>query len=406
MRKLLLLTVLWAACGSPEKPGAQSPGAASEAAPVVAALQASKFDEARQMASRVLQKDAHNSRAAAVRAIVTYQAAGETFVRGFREMLDRGETLKAFDHEHGRSLWRDFLTALEAVERDLAIAGEDRAFSLELCLACWQHDWNLNGQLDDRDRKLFEIERDANGEAVDQADPARRPTFRFDAGDIEWARAMISFQRAAVELVLAYRWTELDTLFNFNLFGSNKNLPPIVIHLIDRGRMKHAREMILAGLDHADRCRAAYLAETDDDREWVPSPKQQNHPVPLRLDAAMYDKWEGVIGDVRRMLRSEEAISIRGLAGVFEPAAAPLMPDGYIDLGTMLREPKDVVIDLANDPKTPEAIEKLLRGVFGNGYRTGMKPTPLVGRLAQMRGELDAGSDTIDAKLRYLLWLN
>ena len=30
----------------------------------------------------------------------------------------------------------------------------------------------------------------------------------------------------------------------------------------------------------------AYLAETDDDREWVPNPKQQSHPMPLPVDAA------------------------------------------------------------------------------------------------------------------------
>ncbi len=407
MLRIVLVVAVLAGCGGGAgKPTLQSPKAIADAAPAIAALQASRFGDARQVAGEVLARDAHNSRAAAVRALATYQTAGDALVRGLGELLDKGEVMKMLDHEHGVTLWRDFLGALEAVDRDLTTAGADPQFSLELCLACWTYDWNRNGQIDDRDRRLFEIEYTATGEPIDQADPGRRPTFRFDAGDIEWARAMISFQRAAVELILAYRWTELDGLFKFNIFGNNQSMPPIVIHLADASRVKRVRELVLAGLDHADRSRAAYLAEADDDREWVPSPTQRNHPVPLPMDARMYATWQAVIGDVRRMLKSEEGISLRALATALEPGAALVMPDGYIDLGAMLREPKDIVIDLASDAKTPQQIEKLLRGLFGNGYRAAMKVSPLIGRLARIKQELEAGSDTFGLKLRYLLWLN
>src|SRR5258706_15057723 len=118
---------------------------------------------------------------------------------------------------------------------------------MELCLACWQHDWNRSGEIDDRDRKLFEIEYDANGGVLDQSDPARRPTFRFDIGDVSWARAMISFQRAAAELVLAYKWSELDKLMHFDIFRSNEKLGKMTMRLIDPVRVRHARELILAG---------------------------------------------------------------------------------------------------------------------------------------------------------------
>lgn len=409
IRILLAMVGVLAACGNgpePAKPVPQSPAAIAAAAPAITALQTSKFEDARQLASQVLQQDGANSRAAAVRALVTYQAAGNTLIRELTEIMDKGEELKAFDHEGGRTTWRDFLAALEAVDRDLAIAGADPGFSLELCLACWQHDWNRNGQIDDRDRKLFEIEYDAKGESVDQADPARRPTFRFDAGDIEWARAMVSFQRAGVEMILAYRWTELDKLFKWKLFGSNKDMTPIRIKLIDPGRLKRARELILAGVDHADKCRASYLAETDDDREWVPNPKQQSHPIPLPMDATIYATWEGVTGDVRRMLTSEDGLSLKAFVGILEPKAAMIVPDAYLDFGAMLRDPKDIVLDLSDESESPQNIERVLRGVFGNGYRTGMKPSPVVQRLSRMKDDLERGSDTFDKKLRYLLWLN
>lgn len=408
-RILLTFACVLVACGNgpePAKPVPQSPAAISAAAPAITALQASKFDDARQIASRVLQQDGANSRAAAVRALVTYQAAGETLVRDLTEILNTGEALKAFDHEGGRSTWKDFLAALEAVDRDLAIAGADPGFSLELCLACWQHDWNRNGHIDDRDRKLFELENDAKGEPIDQTDPARRPTFRFDAGDIEWARAMIAFQRAGVELILGYRWTELDKLFKFRIFGSNTKVGAVTIKLIDPGRIAHARELILAGLEHADKCRTAYLAETDDDREWVPNPTQQSHPIPLPMDTTIYATWEGVTGDLRRMLSSEEGLSLRQFASILEPKVTAFVPDAYLDLGAMLREPKDIVVDFSDESETPQNIERVVRGVFGNGYRTRMKPSPVVQRLQRVRDDLERGSDTVDSKLRYFLWLN
>ena len=216
---------------------------------------------------------------------------------------------------------------------------------------------------------------------------------------------MIAFQRAAGELVLAYKWSELD-----NLLAHGMRLQRLVIRLTDPARVKRARELAIAGLDHADRCREAYLAETDDDREWVPSPRQKSHPMPLEVDDALYRTWAGVTGDLRRMLKSEEGLSMRDLAGLIEDDLGRRASNAYIDLGRMLAEPRDIAIDIAallghGDPDAA-AIEQLLRGVLGNGFQTQMKPSPLVGRLRAMKRQLDRGEDTFERKLRYLLWLN
>jgi len=212
---------------------------------------------------------------------------------------------------------------------------------------------------------------------------------------------MISFQRAGVELVLAFRWSELDKLFRRGALDAR-------IKLVDPGRVKHARELVLAGLAYADQTREAYLAETDDDREWVPNPRQHSHAVPLDVDDALYATWAAVTGDLRRMLASEEGVSLRELANAIDPRAGMFAPDAYVDLGRMFREPGDFVIDFDTIDRGPDpkAIEALLRGMLGNGYQTQMKPSPLVKRLAAMKQQLDHGEDTFDRKLRYLLWLN
>jgi hypothetical protein len=210
---------------------------------------------------------------------------------------------------------------------------------------------------------------------------------------------MIAFQRAAVELVLAYRWSELDKLFG-------RGEPRIVLPVAAADRVRRARAAIIEGVGYADRCRAEYLAETDDDREWVPSPRQHNHPMPLEVDAQLYETWAGVTGDVRRLLASEEGLSLREVAGLLDRRLALLVPAAYVDVGRMLEEPTEIVIDTHDSDKTPAGIERILRGLLGHGYRAAMKPSPLVGRLRRMHDELDRGEDTFERKLRYLLWLN
>jgi hypothetical protein len=57
-------------------------------------------------------------------------------------------------------------------------------------------------------------------------------------------------------------------------------------------------------------------------------------------------------------------------------------------------------------PAELEGLEGALRSVFGVYYVEKMKPSPLVGRLARVRSEIDRGEDSLERKLRYLFWLN
>ena len=386
-----------------------------DSAVAVSSLQAARFAEAASQASLVLVRDPGNSRAAAVHAIATYQAAGS---RLRDDLFAAGMSL--LDHATARDVGDRFLDQLAVVDRDLAVVAADPAFSLDLCLACWEHDWNHNGEIDDRDRALFEIEFDGRvtpggddeGGELPKGDPRRRPTFRFDTGDADWARAMISFQRAALEILLAYRWSEVGKLFARGM----DHAPALVLHLEDAPRVQRARTWILDGLRYADRCRAEYLAETDDTREWVPSPRQHDHPVPLEVDAALYQTWADVTGDIRRLLEGEDGISFRELAALGKRDSAAYFPDAYLDLGAMLRQPADITLDLAlieaadevrsNTVAVVPLIEKFLRGALGKGYAAAKQRSPLVGRLERMKRELSMGNDTFERKLRYLLWLN
>lgn len=397
---LALLAAL-VGCGG-ESPPARTPEQRSgDSAPALQALRDARFTDAAAHANAALALDPESSQAAAVRAIAGYQRAGHDLVHELSRVIEEAEGVRFFDHAAGRAAWQQFVDRLDAVDRDLAVVAADRDFALELCIACWEHDWNRTGEIDERDRRLFEIEYDGVGGEIPEGDARRRPTFRFDVGDAEWARAMLSYQRAGVELVLAYRWSALDQLFVRG--GDDQRF---VIPLLDAERVKRARTRILAGAEHADRCRKAYLAETDDDREWVPNPRQVNHPIPLAVDAELYAIWEAITGDVRHLVSSREGLSLRELAGLIEDDLLLFVPDAYIDVGKMLGTPEDIVLDVRDEARTPANVERILRGVLGNGYQTKMKPSPLPGRLRTMKRQLDRGEDTAEHKLRYLLWLN
>lgn len=404
LRLSVIAALVLASCGGPSvrpTPAAR----ATAAAGAVAELRAGNFDRAIALADPVLARDGGNSHAAAVRAIARYQAALHQLLLDAGTVIDGAERRGGINHEYMRSSLVKAEAALAAADADLAAVAADPDFALELCLACWRHDWNRNGRVDESDERLLQIEIDGEGNELPEGDPRRTPTFRLDVGDAHWARAMVSFQRAVLQLLLAYKWTELDRVFA----RGGGEMTRLTFPLAEPARVARARELVLAGLDAADRARTAYLAERDDDREWVPSPAQKSHPIPLPADETLYRTWADVVGDLRRLVSGEQGISVAELAQLGDHRwQRP--PQGYLDLGHLFAAPADIVLDIATlgavEPDDASSVENALRSVLGGGYATKMQPSPLVGRLRRMKGELDQGGETLERKLRYFLWLN
>ncbi len=392
-RTLAFFAILAASCGARQTPAERE----ASARPAVVLLQGGRFADAARAADEALAKDDENALARSVRAIATWERSADALAaevlpaltRFLRQRIDVARLRASLAHAEA---------ALARVDDDLAVAEEDKAFALELCIACWTGDWNHDGEVNRRDERLLEIELDAKGDELPAGDPRRKPTFRLDVGDVSWARAMVAFQRALLDVALAYRWE--DTLsFERSREGGGR-----VVQLADAGRMRAARDRILEGLDHSDHARAAYLAEKDDDREWVPSPRQQSHPLPLPVNDALYDTWSGVLGDVRRLVRSEEGLDVAELAMLAGERGQAA--HGFVDVGRLLSSPRNLRFDedaLEHAERDPDAA---LRSVLGDAYAARMRPSPLPRRLARMAGELKNGDESLGRKLRYFLWLN
>jgi hypothetical protein len=403
--RIVFVLAFAAACGSSgggaSRPGGRPTASAAEK-PAIDALLRGDFAGAGIAADEVLRRTPDAARAAAVRAVSRYQAAAVTLGARLERLGDDFERkpAPAFDSEL-RAALLEADRALVSVDQDLAIAEADPSFALELCLACWSYDWTGDKEVNERDIHMLEIEYDARGEELPEGDPRRRPTFRLDHGDVIWARAAIDFQRSLLHLAAAYRWSALASL---------RDKAPTVfrIPLANREDVAEAGRLAESALDHAERCRQAYLAESDDDREWVPSPKQKSHPVPLEVDAALYETWGGVLADLRDLVRGETGVSLGEIFALIPEYRGPT-DLGYLDVGRIFSEPRDIVIETA-------ALEKLedmrtnpkpvLRSFLGGLWRETMKPSPIVGRARRARDSLVRGEQTLDRKLRYLFWFN
>jgi hypothetical protein len=258
---------------------------------------------------------------------------------------------------------------------------------------------------------LFEIERDKQLKEIPEGDNRRRPTYRFDHGDIAWGRAMLSYQQALASLALAYDWQWVDMFLDDDK-PRGKKPTKITIKLVDAKKVAKAREQLFAGLAASDEARLAYVAETDDDREWVPSPKQKNYAAPLPVDANLYRTWEDVVLDVRSLVAGETGISFQALWELAEEKDAP---PGFIDFGAMLTKPKNIVIDVTmidriDDEKNPAKRATLMvsfiKNLIGNGFRMQMKPSRLTDRFIQLRKDMSANDEVFSDKLKYFFWLN
>ncbi len=366
------------------------------------ALRRGDLDHASKEAGRVLGADPENSHAAAVRALSRYERAMRQLAIDVRTIAVSGAAFGGVNHRYFRSALTEGERELALVDADLAIVDRDERCALDLCLACWERDWNANGRIDESDRLLFQVERDADGNPIPEADPRRKPTFRFDHGDVSWARAFVAFQRAIIDFVLAYDGGDLDGVL---ATGSKKRV--VRIRLLHPERVRAAREQLWMGLRRSRAARAAYLAETDDEREWMPNPRQKNHPLPMPVDDALYETWDAVIGDLERLLDSREGLSVAELQALDHGRSSP-RAKGYLDFGRLLSDPRDIVIDLdaLEAAEKRGAVDGMMKSTFGRSYVRSMRPSPLIGRLRRMKGEVDRGDESLERKLRYLLWIN
>jgi hypothetical protein len=160
----------------------------------------------------------------------------------------------------------------------------------------------------------------------------RQILVRFDRADVAWLRGYCHLLEAIGEVLLAHDgrelfehtgqvfFTKIETPYKFLLAkpsGENEfwaNIPDMiaVIHLLRLPVIEPAR--MQAALAHLQQMLAMsremwkfVLAETDDDHEWIPNPKQKS-VVGITVTQQMVDGWLGFLDEADALLAGKRLI--------------------------------------------------------------------------------------------------
>ncbi|HEX6138531.1 MAG TPA: hypothetical protein VF059_12805 [Casimicrobiaceae bacterium] len=175
----------------------------------------------------------------------------------------------------------------------------------------WQIDFDGDGDVSVTEQFFFWVPRRGSDvpPLVATTDPVRlrssyvSPVIHVDQSDVYWAIAYCHFAEAALNLLLAY-----DVV---------KDGPV----LVDAGRIRNvAYKRLLDGVRYSSKLRASLLRETDDDREWIASPRQKHTSFPLVMDAQTFETWGTMLPELERVLQGRAllggSVPTRGPGGV------------------------------------------------------------------------------------------
>jgi hypothetical protein len=154
----------------------------------------------------------------------------------------------------------------------------------------------------------------------------------FDRADVHWMIGYTHLLRALVEVWLAHDTEEFyDQTAHFFFEGADSPYETLSTGRDDRGfnadqiaeaiaaihlvhfrpthpeRLHRAREHLMDMIGQSRQCWKHALAETDDDREWIPNAKQTSL-TPLTVDAQQIDAWGRFLDEAEAVLRGQKLL--------------------------------------------------------------------------------------------------
>lgn len=283
-------------------------------------------------------------------------------------------------YEDFRRILDDFRRDLMDAEGVLAGITDDRV-ALPLRLAEVKLDLDGDGKATDRFADIMaKMMRGQSFEFLKD-----NPSFlvRFDRGDVPWLRAYCHLLSGMLDVYLA-----VDTKGDFGLWADTAFAKPKVtfagteferlqksgeahrvLRIIEPARLSRFRGHLIKVAELNRETWRFIRAETDNDHEWLPHPKQTSvFQLPVRDD--MIDAWLGAVGELEALLEGKKLMfyignqnnDVRGInmKKLFEdppaeldwekvwregPAEKYLEKGEFINVGTLLR-----VLSVFNDP--------------------------------------------------------
>lgn len=219
-------------------------------------------------------------------------------------------------YEVFRRILDDFRRDLMDAEKVLANITDDRV-ALPLHLADIHLDLDGDGKATDRFMDvLAKIMRGQRFEFLEE-----NPAFlvRFDRGDVAWLRAYCHLLSGMLDFYLAF-----DTQEDFGLWGDTAFAKPKaafkgseferlqksgeahrVLRIIEPARLSRSRGHLIKVAQLNRETWRFIRAETDNDHEWLPHPRQQS-VFKMAVREEMIDAWLAAVGELEGMLEGKK----------------------------------------------------------------------------------------------------
>ncbi len=247
--------------------------------------------------------------------------------------VDPNPAPEPISHEQARDVLVRFVDDLARADATLSRVGAAEV-KLPLRLGGAHFDYNADGVVGPSESLRHLLERiNPAARSTNTADTAMLTM--FDTGDVYWLRGYTRLLSALLEWWLAHD-TEKLFAHTAHLFFANPVTPypflpvygerlgrgsqfPIfadaitVVHLLnfplrEPARSQAARSHLLQTVALSRAAWAAWLAETDDDREWIPNPRQTGILPGMRVTEDMIPAWMDFLDEVEALLNGERLL--------------------------------------------------------------------------------------------------
>lgn len=232
-----------------------------------------------------------------------------------------------------RKIIENFLVGLTKAEATLA-AMHDESVKLPLRFGLIRFDLTGNGIVSEKEM-LWRGYASLSSNADITEEKAKDFSITFDRGDVHWLRGYCNLLMAPCEMLLAYDYKEsfertghlffpkIDSPYGYltrgkqirSIGSDHVDITDIIafIHLINWQISEPSR--MAKALNHFEQVVAlsrvswkSIMAETDDDHEWLPNPRQTGVIPNVKVTEQMVSAWAEVMNEVERILKGEHLI--------------------------------------------------------------------------------------------------
>ncbi len=239
-------------------------------------------------------------------------------------------------YEDFRALLQSFVDDLAAADASLADVG-DGEVRLVVDLVRVRLDMRGDGKPDD-DENWGKILSAVSGGMAGPSKAAQSLEVKFDAGDVAWLRGYTHMLMALDEFLLTHDFRiTFETTFHLffarskspladalaaaappdSTFGTGETTPiadaVALIHtinwpVIDAAREAKVRAHLLQVVALSRQSWALIEAETGDDREWIPNPRQKNSALELTVSEEELHSWFEVLDEAQAILEGRKLV--------------------------------------------------------------------------------------------------